>query len=378
MESYCIWQRKSDGYFEGKISVNGRQISRYGLTRNSVEKKLKKIEREAEKGTAIGIRLRLDKAVERYLTTVKRSRVKPSTYDRQECTLKNQITDTSIGRRQLSSVKSEDIQSYLSDLTQRYSISTVKKVYNLLGEFFKYAVATRQLTYNPMSLVEMPHQTQFVKQPKSMAVLTVDEMNNVIAVAEGVKKNGLPSCRYGEAIVLLLLTGLRSGELRALKIQDIDFEKRMLYVNRNICHHRDKVEGGFVDSLSSPKTKKSIRVIPLGDRAILAAKRLYATTYSSKNDLLISTESGKILSGQSLENTYSSILKKAGLQHMGLHSTRHTFATIVLKEAEEKGQIKEVSELLGHSQVSTTYEYYIKADYNDKRSLISSLDKMIK
>ena len=63
---------------------------------------------------------------------------------------------------------------------------------------------------------------------------------------------------------------------------------------------------------------------------------------------------------------------------MGLHSTRHTFATIVLKEAEEKGQIKEVSELLGHSQVSTTYEYYIKADYNDKRSLISSLDKMIK
>lgn len=62
---------------------------------------------------------------------------------------------------------------------------------------------------------------------------------------------------------------------------------------------------------------------------------------------------------------------------MGLHSTRHTFATIMLKDAEDKGQIKEVSELLGHSQVSTTYEYYIKASDEDKRKLIEQLDNLV-
>ena len=62
---------------------------------------------------------------------------------------------------------------------------------------------------------------------------------------------------------------------------------------------------------------------------------------------------------------------------MGLHSTRHTFTTVVLKDAEDKGQIKEVSELLGHSQVSTTYEYYIKASDDDKRNLVNQLNTLV-
>lgn len=72
-----------------------------------------------------------------------------------------------------------------------------------------------------------------------------------------------------------------------------------------------------------------------------------------------------------------SYIEKAGIEHMGLHSTRHSFATAVLKDAEDKGQIKEVSELLGHSQVSTTYEYYIKASDEDKRVLINQLGKLV-
>ena len=62
---------------------------------------------------------------------------------------------------------------------------------------------------------------------------------------------------------------------------------------------------------------------------------------------------------------------------MGLHSTRHTFATVILKNAEDKGQIKEVSELLGHSKVSTTYQYYIKASDEDKRKLLDQLDALV-
>ena len=62
---------------------------------------------------------------------------------------------------------------------------------------------------------------------------------------------------------------------------------------------------------------------------------------------------------------------------MGMHSTRHSFATAVLKDAEDKGQIKEVSELLGHSDVSVTYEHYIKASNEDKRNLVNQLSKLV-
>ena len=160
-------------------------------------------------------------------------------------------------------------------------------------------------------------------------------------------------------------------------MMDIDFKRKLLYVNMNICHHKDRVNGGVIDSLSTPKTKKSPRSVPLNERALIAIKRLQSLTYSPSNDLLIATASGGILSNQYFELTYSRILKRAGIDHMGLHSTRHSFATIILKEAVDKGQIKEVSELLGHSQVSTTYEYHIKTDNEDKRDLVQSLDSIL-
>ena len=61
-----------------------------------------------------------------------------------------------------------------------------------------------------------------------------------------------------------------------------------------------------------------------------------------------------------------------------MHSTRHSFATAVLKDIKDKGQIKEVSELLGHSDVSVTYKHYIKASNEDKRNLVNQLSKLVR
>ncbi|MBQ9305671.1 site-specific integrase [Butyrivibrio sp.] len=377
MENNNSVRLRKNGLYEVRATINGEQKSFYGRTESIAIAKLEARQKEAEKGIIIAPKIRLDKCLKQYLVNIKQSKVKPSTYDRLECTLNNQIMNSSLGRRQLSSVKPDDIQAYLMELAKLLSISSVKKVYNLLGEFFKYMVATQRLTYNPMLLVELPHSSMFVKQPKEMEVLTIDEISKVIAVAEQKNPDGSLLYKYGEAVVLLLLTGMRSGEIRAIRLQDIDFKRKLLYVNMNICHHKDRVNGGVVDSLSTPKTKKSQRSIPLNGRALIAIKRLQSLTYSPSNDLLIATASGGILSNQYFELTYSRILKRAGIDHMGLHSTRHSFATIILKEAVDKGQIKEVSELLGHSQVSTTYEYYIKTDNEDKRDLVQSLDSIL-
>ena len=369
---YSVWLR-GDGRFEGRITINGKQVSRYGKTESKVIKKLKKLEENQKAGLVIEKKVRLDDALEKYLTNHKKGFVKPSTYDRLECTFKNQIKNSEIGKMQIALVKSDDISRFLTDLANRLSYSSVKKVYTLLGEIFRYLANTDMISKDPMIQAKMPHKDVFKKQPKDMEVLSKVEIKKVFAVAESLDEDGRPVYRYGEAIILLLLTGLRSGEIRAIMVDDIDFDNHVLKVRQNICHYRDRVNGGVIDEISSTKTVGSVREIPLNDRALLAIKRLLATTYSPESGLLIATSTGKILSNSYFEKCYGYILRKAGVKYMGLHSTRHTFATEAMPVAIQEGRVKDLSEILGHEDVSTTFKFYVKGNSTAKKNLIDKL-----
>lgn len=376
-ETLTIRQRVN-GTYEARIMIDGIRYSRYGKTPSDVKKKIKELQKQTSRGNVIAKNIRLNVAMESYLTEIKKWKVKPTTYDRVESTFKYHIKNESLGRMQIGTITPQDIQKLLSDQCKLgFSVSSIKKIYNLLGEFFRYVTAIREINQNPMSMVKMPHESNIQYQPKEMEVLTVEEMKQVVSVCEEPGKRGLPFYRYGEAIILLFLTGLRSGEVRGIQEKDIDFERRVLHIHTNVTYAKDRESGGIQYLIGDVKTKKSNREIPLNDRAVLAIQRLLNTTCNHKTGYLLCTASGKIVTHSHLQRCYSAILKRAGIRHMGLHSTRHTFATVVLKDAEDKGQIKEVSELLGHSQVSTTYEYYIKASDEDKRNLVNQLNTLV-
>lgn len=371
-------RQRANGTYEARIMIDGVRYSRYGKSPSDVKKKIKELQKQASRGNVIAKNIRLNVAMESYLTEIKRWKVKPTTYDRVESTFKYHIKNEPLGRMQIGTITPQDIQKLLSDQCKKgFSASSIKKIYNLLGEFFRYVTAIREINQNPMSMVKMPHESNIQYQPKEMEVLTVDELKRVVSVCEEPGKRGLPFYRYGEAIILLFLTGLRSGEVRGIQEKDIDIERRVLHIHTNVTYAKDRESGGIQYLIGDVKTKKSNREIPLNDRALLAIQRLLNTTCNHKTGYLLCTASGKIVTHSHLQRCYSAILKKAGICHMGLHSTRHTFATVVLKDAEDKGQIKEVSELLGHSQVSTTYEYYIKASDDDKRNLVNQLNTLV-
>lgn len=371
-------RQRTNGTYEARITIDGVRYSRYGKTPSDVKKKIKELQKQASRGNVIAKNIRLNIAMESYLTEIKRWKVKPTTYDRVESTFKYHIKNEPLGRMQIGTITPQDIQKLLSDQCKMgLSSSSIKKIYNLLGEFFRYVTAIREINQNPMSMVKMPHESNIQYQPKEMEVLTVDELKRVVSVCEEPGKRDLPFYRYGEAIILLFLTGLRSGEIRGIQEKDIDFERRVLHIHTNVTYAKDRESGGIQHLIGDVKTKKSNRDIPLNDRAILAIQRLLNTTCNHTTGYLLCTASGKIVTHSHLQRCYTAILKKAGIKHMGLHSTRHTFATVVLKDAEDKGQIKEVSELLGHSQVSTTYEYYIKASDDDKRNLVNQLNTLV-
>ena len=103
-----------------------------------------------------------------YLYDIKQSKVRATTFDRDECTFKYHIED-GIGKLNLSSIKPNDIQKLLLEKSRSgLSKSSVKKIHDLLGEFFRYAIAIREITNNPMDMVKMPYFSRIEHEKKEM------------------------------------------------------------------------------------------------------------------------------------------------------------------------------------------------------------------
>ena len=98
--------------------------------------------------------------------------LKPSSYDRLKQTYLKQIKNTSVGRSQLGTLTSLGIQALINSYTTTLSYSTLKKVYDLLNNCYRYAVATRDIGYNPVDGVQLPKQENMSIQTKEIEILS--------------------------------------------------------------------------------------------------------------------------------------------------------------------------------------------------------------
>lgn len=366
-----IRQRK-DGKYEGRIVINGERISVYGDTKLEAQSKLKRLKENAENQGLVKKSDTLASTMGYWLENVKRiTKIKASTYERAYSTFKQHILTSNIAKKRIDRIEANDFQRLLNDKVEEgYSYSSIKKIYDLLREFYRYQVEMGKLNRNPMKLVYMPMNAP---EPE-IDYLTDEERKKVIEIANMKKEDGSPYYRYGAAITLLLRTGMRNGELRALTIDSVDLDNRLLHITQAITKQKDRRTGRSVQLPSTTKTEKK-RDINLTDKTVEAIKVLLETTANKKTGYLITTEKGNILTHALLQRAYDRILKKAGVEHKGLHSTRHTFGTHGRKKAESKGKIKELSTIMGHSRISTTYDYYIGSSSEDRAELMNEFDE---
>jgi integrase len=159
--------------------------------------------------------------------------------------------------------------------------------------------------------------------------------------------------------VLALNTGMRQGELLALKWDDVDLERGVLRVRRTLTR-----EGGFF-ALGEPKTRKSRRAIRLTAAAVealrahlsrqLAEMERMSSLYQP-GGLVFATETGTIINPSNLRNrSFKPLLKRASLRLIRFHDLRHTCATLLLSKNVNP---KVVSEMLGHASVRITLDTY--------------------
>ena len=306
-----------------------------------------------------------------WLDSIKKT-IKPKTYD-----VKYYIVNTFIVPELsyilVGDITPSDIQSVIDSVTNRgYSYSVVQKVYNNLNQRFKLAVARRELPYNPVVGIHLPKLSKTSKE--EIRCFSRNELDLIMKEAERNNPDGTPVYRQGYAFRLLAYTGMRAGEALALTWDDIDFDNKMIFINKNIVTVQDRDKGGIKRIIQdSTKTHSSTRIIPISSNAEIALRGLKETQPDGCTHV-ISTVNNTPVYTKNLSRTFDRVQTAAGIEEHGtLHSLRHTFATRLLSVGED---VKVVSELLGHANIAITYDTYIHVIDEQKLKAVQKIDEI--
>ena len=297
----------------------------------------------------------------RYIApTEKAQPISPKTYERYAAIVRNQLVQH-LGSVKLSKLSPEMIAEMQTKLREDgLSGRTCLHVHRVLHTALNFAKKTlRLLKANPASDVAAPK--------VSPRTLDVNE-KTVILLLEALKDT-----RLGMPIQVAATTGLRRGELLALRWSGVDFERKRFVVSESLEETK-----AFGLRFKVPKSGK-VRVIPLAD-ALLEALKTHRAKQNEERDrlgsaytdqgLVFCNEDGSAWPPDTLTHQFASLVRLLGMKGFRLQDVRHCFASISLKQGTS---VKEVSELLGHSSPSVTLSIYAHAMEGVAREAVNRL-----
>ncbi|CCJ32845.1 tyrosine-type recombinase/integrase [Caloramator australicus] len=316
-----------------------------------------------------------------WLFEIVKMRTKPSTFERYEGIYRNYIKNSPLYGLRLCDIKSLQIQRYYNELfTIGKSSSIIKNLNKLLKAFFNYALSEGYILKNPCSGkgIVIPKNDQIeIENEEEINVFTNEEIDRF--------KKALENNRLKALFLLALGTGLRQGELLALKWSDIDFDKKELKVQRSIKKVsliNNDASREIKTIIQVPKTKGSLRTVPIPSSLIpvlkehkqkQALEKIKAGPSYNDNDFVFTTELGNNIDVRNLIRAYKRVLKKANIPYRKFHNLRHTYAT---KLFEAGVPLKTVSELLGHSNIAITANIYTHVMPKEKTTAAEKLNKL--
>ena len=385
-------RQRSDGRWEGRytdgIDEKGRQIQRsvYGSSRKEVTEKLSAIVYQRQQGIYVAPSAALLwQWLEEWLRSYAYVVVRPSTKAAYDGYVYNHIIPA-IGQCPLQKVTPPIVQAFYNNEYQNgrrdgqggLSPKTIRNMHNMFHQAMEQAKLNGLIMQNPTDSVVLPK-----TQKKEMRVLSVAEEMKLLSVVH--------MHRLGFAIKLDLATGLRVGELCALRWTDLDYQKHSIKISRTLqrvqCdqlaregfHGYEKVTMMLEGDV---KTSSGFREIPLPDK-IWTELMLHQQKQNQEymqiglpiqpNGYVFAMPMGTCVEPNVMRDAFSYLLALAGVDHANFHSLRHTFAT----RAVEAGiPIKTLSDILGHSQVQITMDLYCHSSLDHMRDSMNLLMDM--
>ncbi|RGH82316.1 MULTISPECIES: tyrosine-type recombinase/integrase [Lachnospiraceae] len=201
---------------------------------------------------------------------------------------------------------------------------------------------------------------------KPMRILSNAEQSQL---CEHILKNP-EACSIG--ILVCLFTGLRIGEICALRWEDISFSEQSIYIHHTLqriqIHQGNKAKTEVV--MTTPKSPCSIRKIPLPDEIA----KILILNQKSSSGYVLTNDDYKFIEPRTMQNKFKKILKAAGIENANFHALRHTFAT---RCVELGFDVKTLSEILGHATVNITMNRYVHPTYEMKKKNMQKLSGLL-
>jgi integrase len=323
----------------------GRPAAGY-FTKRQAEAWLRQTLDEARRGVLPGVvrtgATFADAAAEwlRYIEHDRRR--KPSTVAGYGIIVRSQLLST-LGAMPLESVTSAVIEDWLGSLTQAASSRT--KALVLMHGIFERARKVWGLPGNPVADVEKP----VLDRSGEIRVFSPEEVWALVRAA---------SSEWDAAIYLTAaFTGLRMGELLALRWREVDFAGDAIRVRASY----------YAGHLTTPKSGK-VRAVPMAPDVATALARLGDRDHwTGVDDLVFAGVTGGYLDGSALRRRYKDALARAGLRPLRFHDLRHTFGTRMIAKAD----IRRVQEWMGHADIQTTTRYLHYAPRSEDAQLVA-------
>jgi integrase len=374
-------------YYYAKFRVNGKQkmlatkVPVKGNNKRKAERVLKELIAKYEGLNLENENVLFTTFLDKWLQSVKPI-LKPATWESYDKTVSGKIKPYFEQKNyKFKDMKPETFTEYFVFLAQQgksngkggLSYKTVKNIRGVLSSAYEYAIENSYIKDNPVLKSKMPSFAHSIKS--DVPEYSAEQVRKLLLFA---KENDSHIYIF---LLLALYTGLRKGELLALTWDDVDYDKKLLRVNKSRTGSRKAITA----QITTPKTESSNRKIPLNDTVLEALKaekkrqdehaEILGNGYDKSHSFIVRTVLGKpYVNLSAINRVVNRLTENAGLPHCTIHGFRHSVASIL----DDNGvPIQDISVLLGHESVQTTERIYINRRKTAKAETIETLDNAI-
>ncbi len=295
---------------------------------------------------AVGGRRTVGQYLEEWLEIV-RPTVRESAWIRYEQLVRVHLVP-GLGKLRLERLGPRDVQAFYAKKLAAGEVAstTVQRMHQVLHHALGDALRLELVARNVTDLVDPPRPSTVEMTP-----LSSDDVGTLLRACEGE--------RLGAIYVLAVATGMRSGELLALRWDDVDLDGGRLQVRRSLT----RTAHGYI--AGETKTRAGRRTLVLPGLAVVALRRHRAQQAQDRlalgarwhdNGLVFPADDGTILDGSALRHRFESFTRRHGLPRIRFHDLRHTAATTLLGE---HADLKVISSALGHARIQVTADTYL-------------------
>ena len=344
-------RKRKDGRWEGRYTagrdpITGKVIYKnvLGKTQSEVKEKLKSAIEKNGSLVTIAKRYTVGQWLDAWMENYAKLQVRASSYKTYQGFISNHIKPA-LGDLPLEKLTSMDFQRLYKHLLESgrvectesrnkpkgLSVKTVRNINQMISSALNCAVEQRLIASNPTKGCILPK-----LERKEMKILPPESLGTFF---EEARRSGVFELYYID-----LATGLRRGELLGLKWSDVDLDKGIIHIRRQVLRQNGKV-------VEAPlKTKNSYRNIAIGADAIKVLKGM-----EQKDEYVFPSPFGGPMSPDSVLHMLQRVLKRAGLERIRFHDLRHTFSVLALQNGVD---VKTLSAMLGHYSAGFTLDTY--------------------